>query len=125
MANGLDHAVFGAACLHGKVSGQVFDALVVDAVDFGVCLVAQQLLQAAAVHHFQGMEMQVVDLGIAVRPRVGTLGGNVLVQGAAKGDVDELQAPANPKHRLAGRHKRVHQSNFVGVTIAVTVPAGV
>ncbi len=71
------------------------------------------------------MEVLVVDLGIAVHQGLGLLRCNVLVQGAAKGHVDQLQTAAHAKHWFAGGDKSLHQRLLIHVADAVAAPARV
>ncbi|MPN29200.1 hypothetical protein SDC9_176651 [bioreactor metagenome] len=50
--------------------------------------------------------------------------GDVLVQAAPQGHVDQLQAAADAQHRLARLHELVQQFHLVGVTHPVAGPFG-
>ena len=64
----------------------------------------------------------VIHLGITVFQRLGPLRRDVLVERAAKGHIDQLQTAADAKHRLARRHKGLHQCLLVQVADAVAAP---
>jgi hypothetical protein len=85
------------------------------------------------------VEVAVVELLAAVDPHVGVavarrrllgeaagdlvgLGGDVLVEGAAEGDVEDLGAPADAEHRLGRGVEGPHQLELVAVPDLVALP---
>ena len=68
------------------------------------------------------MELPLVVLGVHVLQRVGPLGGDVLVQRAAKGHIDELQPPAYAKDGLARLGKGFDHGQVVQVAHAIALP---
>ena len=78
----------------------------------------------------QGARVQAVSvpslpLAIAVYQRLWLLRADVLVERAAVAHINQLQSPANAKHRFARGHKSAHQFHLVQITRAVTRPARV
>src|SRR5687767_8330229 len=59
---------------------------------------------------------------VVMRLGAGALGGNILVERAAKRDIDELQAAADTQHRFAGRDELLQQVDLVHVAYAVAFP---
>ena len=71
-----------------KSGRQVFDALVVDAIDFAAARWAEQCLQACARHQLNIMEKPVVGFAVAVYQGLGPLRADVLVKRAAVAHVN-------------------------------------
>ena len=84
----LDHAVVWAVRLDHEARRQVFDSLVVNTVDFEARTARQQLAKPGFWHHAHGVEILVVDLGVAVFQCLRPLRRDVLVQRAAKRHID-------------------------------------
>ena len=79
--------------------------------------------QARALNNVNAVVVEVVRRRIAVPERGGHLGFYVLVQGAAKGHVEQLQAAADAEDRLAQALERRHQRFVVLVAHLVAAPA--
>src|SRR6218665_902296 len=120
--DGLDDAALGAARFDDKALGQRFDGLVVHAVD--AAWLRQQFGQTRLRLDVQPVKQPVIGLHVLVPQGAGGLAADVLVQAAAKGHVDQLQAPANAECRLARCDKGLEQRDFVVVAQLVAGPFG-
>ena len=71
------------------------------------------------------MKIAVVQVCVAVHEGFRPLCGNVLVQGATKSHVDNLEATANAQNWFSRFYKRFNQTFVVLISNAVTFPARV
>ncbi len=99
-----------------QIFSQPADALVVQAVNLRM-VVVQYLCQPAIFFNFNTM-CQVVSgkVVIIVANLTRELFGQVLVQVATQGDVDNLQAPADTEERFTSLDGCLHQVNLQSIT---------
>lgn len=123
--DGLDHLVGGVAA-DLQPGGQIFDGLVMHAVhrDGGVVL-AQDAGQQGAGDHVHGVGRNLVGEGLAVGDgeiRL-KLAGDILVQGAAHGRVEKLDAAADAEDGLSKFHDQGNQGYLQGVPLLGNISA--
>jgi len=123
--DGLGYFVMGAVGLYFKIGSQVFDALVVNAIDLGRLSAAKQLGQLSVGYKLHIMKIVVIQVCVAMHKSFWPLCGNVLVQGATKSNIDNLKSAANAQNWLSRFHKRLNQTLVVLIADAVTFPARV
>ena len=118
-----DQSVAVAEGLGLELGRQRLDGLVVNAVDAYPLDARIELGQARTLNNVDAVVIEVVRGGIAVLKRLGHLGFDVLVKGAAKSHIEQLQAAADAKNRLAQALEGGHQRLVVVVAQMVAAPA--
>ena len=107
----------------GKAGSKRLDCLVVVAVDPHFCP-AQQCSQRALRQKQNRMYRPVVGRPHSVSYVRGMLRGQVLIEGAAQAGIEELDAPADPQHRLMLLQCLGEQAVFKSIPLFADLPAG-
>src|SRR5450759_2252542 len=97
--NGFDHAVIECARLDNQVVAESLDRLMMNAVDATNAFIGKQGGQARVGADLDLVIEAVVERVVAMRTCLGELLGNILIERAAAGHVDQLRSAANAQHR--------------------------
>jgi len=119
-----DHVITGRSRLDDQVVSQLFNRLMVDAVDFSASLSRIEPCEMGRRFNQNRMEVLIVNLSIAMAGGPGYLRLNVLVERPSEGDIDQLQATTYPQNRFFGGHERAEQIDFVTVSNVIAGPFG-
>jgi hypothetical protein len=121
-AHGLDEAVGFAHGFGDQPLSQPLDRLVVDGIHARGDEARVEAREPRARQHAHLVEGLVVLRLVAVVAAARALRGDVLVERAAEGDVDELVAAADAEHGLALRDELVEELDLVLVANLVAGP---
>lgn len=119
-AYGLDFAVLGSR-LDRYVPAGTVDALMVNGDDASADCVLKPTPKLAVCGESHGMDVTVVFFTL-MGNRSRSLARQVLVQRAAKGDIDQLHAATDTEHGLACLHELMQKFQLVGVAHGVPRP---
>src|SRR5512143_672299 len=107
-----------------QVAAQVLDRLVVDRVGLDCRDARVEPREPRAGDERRRVAVFLVDRPVPVVERARHLRAQVLPQGSALRDVDDLRAAADAEHRLALRHEGAQERDLVVVADPVAVPLG-
>ncbi len=119
--DGLHDGVGGGPGGHSEAGGYVLGGLVVGGVDH-ICSGAGYVSEPRAFYRVDGVNGPEVGEGLVVVGLRRFLGGNVLVQGAFEGYVDQLLAPAYAEDRYAAGGSSPDEVEVVAVAQSVDSP---
>ncbi len=125
-AYGFGQAVFGADGVHHQIAAERAYRLMMHRhdvecarIDFGV-----EAGQQAAFGETHRVEMAVVGVAEVLGVAVGELRGQILVERAAHGDIDELRAAADAEHGFAHFDELMQQFHLIAIAHRVARPFG-